>query len=221
MGIDITTIIAEAAARKAAEVQHRNAANAAYNRFDRAQRLGWDIERAMGMCPTPSAERMAVLASRYEAVSAATAAAKAAAKAASDAAFEESWQQRKAEKAATLAEKYSSVQEAFDGFCLSSDVALLAGVLYPHQQVVRIEKSGSDKADPTTGLPMWADLPEYSTVRHGTVYHFHPSTLKVGEVVEYEGSLWEVLVNHYSRGSGASLAYQCLWLVEVAQKLPE
>ena len=131
--------------------------------------------------------------------------------------FEEYWASYERQKAAELAQKYGSVKAAFDALQSKEAIELLAKVLHPNQQVIRWEKSGSAQVTSTDGLPKWSDDREsYETVRCGTVYYFHPSTLKEGATVEYDGRIWRVLMNYLARGSAGSLAYQCLYLLEVA-----
>lgn len=129
--------------------------------------------------------------------------------------FEIVWKSMQASKAAELAAKYSSVSEAFKAFESPESIRLLASVLYPEQRVLRFEKTGSAQVKETAGLPCSAEREGYSTVGHGYVYYFHPSTLKEGDTVEWDGCKWQVLMNHFSRGSAGSLAYQCLYLLEV------
>lgn len=129
--------------------------------------------------------------------------------------FEEVWSQMQAKKAMEMAAKYASVNEAFKAFENPDAIQLLASVLHPGQKVLRWEKTGSSQVEDTPGLPYYAERPEYSTVRYGTVYYFHASTLKEGDVVEYDNRQWKVLMNHLKRGSAGSLAYQCIYLLEV------
>jgi hypothetical protein len=129
--------------------------------------------------------------------------------------FEAIWREMQAEKALKLAGRYASVKEAFNAFLNPADITLLASVLHPDQRVVRVEKSGSAQMPSVDSLPYYSDREGYSTVRYGTVYYFHPSTLKEGDVVEWDGGRWVVLMNYLKRGSAGSLAYQCLYLLEV------
>lgn len=132
--------------------------------------------------------------------------------------FEIVWQQMQEEKATKLATKYASVNEAFNAYETPDNIQLLAGVIHPGQKVLRWEKTGSSQAESTSGLPHYVEDREgYDTVGHGVVYYFHPSTLKEGDIVEYDGRQWQVLMNHLTRGSAGSLAYQCLYLLEVQQ----
>lgn len=131
--------------------------------------------------------------------------------------FEEYWEKQQAQRAAELANKYGSIKQAFDALQGREAIQLLAKVLYPHQQVVCFEKSGSAQVAETDGLPKPSDREPYNTVRRGLVYYFHPSTLREGATVQYDGRIWEVLLNYFVRGTPESLAYQCIWLVEAAQ----
>ena len=130
--------------------------------------------------------------------------------------FEQYWARQKAIKATELAQRFSSIKEAFDGLQSKESIQLLATVLFPEQKVLCWEKTGSSQVKDTDGLPTSAEREPYGTVRHGTVYYFHASTLKVGATVEYDGKLWQVLMNYLVRGSANSLAYQCLYLLEIA-----
>lgn len=129
--------------------------------------------------------------------------------------FETVWQNLQAEKAAELAAKYPTVKAAFEAFESAESIRLLAGVIHPGQRVIRWEKSGSSQVKETAGLPYSAEREGYSTVRHGYLYYFHPSTLKEGDTVEWDNCTWQVLMNHLSRGSSYSPSYQCLYLLEV------
>lgn len=129
--------------------------------------------------------------------------------------FETIWQNLQAEKATKLAAKYSSVSEAFKAFESPESIRLLASIIHPGQRLLRWEKTGSSQVADTAGLPYYSDRKEYTTVRYGTVYYFHASTLKEGDTVEWDNCKWQVLMNHFSRGSAGTLAYQCIYLLEV------
>jgi len=126
-----------------------------------------------------------------------------------------------AAKGEQMAEKYASIEEAFHALNPSHEIQCMASKIYPHQKVVAYEKSGSCQVADTEGLPRPSDREPYSTVRYGTVFYFHASTLKKGACVEWNGRIWEVLFNYLTRDSAGSLAYQCIYLLEVAQLLPE
>jgi hypothetical protein len=130
--------------------------------------------------------------------------------------FEEYWARSQAKKAAELAEKFSSIKAAFDGLKSKEEIQLLCKVIHPDQQVIVFEKTGSSQVSDTDGLPCYADREPYSTVRRGLVYYFHASTLKEGATVEYNNKLWRVMMNYLARGSASSLAYQCIYLLEIA-----
>lgn len=129
--------------------------------------------------------------------------------------FETVWKAMQEKKAAELAAKYGSIKEAFNAFQTPESIKLLAGVIHPGQRVLRWEKRGSSQMSSTSGLPYYSNREGYDTVGHGVVFYFHPSTLKEGDVVEYDNRQWQVIVNHFSRGSAGALAYQCLYLLEV------
>jgi hypothetical protein len=131
--------------------------------------------------------------------------------------FEEWLAENERQEAAKLATRFKSLKEAFYAWQGAREIKLLARVLHPEQQVLFIEKTGSAQVPSTDGLPYYADREGYDTVRYGTVYYFHHSTLKEGDTVERDGKRWEVMMNHFSRGSAGSLAYQCIYLLEVAQ----
>jgi hypothetical protein len=135
--------------------------------------------------------------------------------------FEEYYAAQQGQKAAELADKYASVKEAFNGLKGKEDIQLLATVIHPNQQVICFEKTGSSQVSDTDGLPCYADREPYSTVRRGLVYYFHASSLREGATVKYDGRIWEVLLNYLTRGTPESLAYQCLWLLEIAEVWPQ
>lgn len=129
--------------------------------------------------------------------------------------FQEIWSVMEAKKAAELAAKYATIKEAFKAFQSPEAIKLLAEVIHPGQRVLRWEKSGSSQVEDTDGLPYYSNREGYDTVAYGTVFYFHASTLKEGDVVEYDNRQWKVLMNHLKRGSAGSLAYQCIYLLEV------
>ena len=135
--------------------------------------------------------------------------------------FEQWWARRQLERGLELASRFSSVKEAFEGYKSKEDVQLLARILHPEQKVIVFDKTGSCQVEDTDGLPKSANRESYGTVRYGTVYYFHASTLKEGATVEWGGKIWRVLMNYLQRGSGGSLAYQCLYLLEVASVLTQ
>ena len=134
------------------------------------------------------------------------------------------WAQEDARRGQELCEKYASIEEAYftsEEFVSRKDLRLLCGAMYPEQKVMVCEKTGSAQVSETAGLPRSSDREPYSTLRDGTVYYFHASTLKKGKQVEWDGRIWEVLFNYLNRDKPESLAYQCIYLLEVAQLLPE
>jgi hypothetical protein len=130
--------------------------------------------------------------------------------------FEKYWAKHQYERGVKLSEKFASIKEAFNGFQNKEDIQLLAKIIHPEQTVVCFEKSGSAQVADTDGLPKWAEREPYGTVRNGTVYYFHPSTLKEGDSVEWDNKIWKVLFNYFVRGTAESLAYQCIYLLEIA-----
>jgi hypothetical protein len=134
--------------------------------------------------------------------------------------FEQWWASREQQKALELAEKFGSIKQAFEAWQGAEEIKLLARVLHPEQLVRQIEMRGSSRVSETDGLPYYStDRESYSTVRYGEVWYFHASTLKEGDTVKYDGRLWEVLMNYHSRGSAGTLAYQCIWLLEIGVDL--
>ena len=130
--------------------------------------------------------------------------------------FEEYWARSQAKKAAELAEKFSSIKAAFDGLKSKEEIQLLCKVIHPDQQVICFEKTGSSQVSDTDGLPKWADREPYNTVRVKTVYYFHASRLREGDTVEWDNKVWRVMMNYLHRGTPESLAYQCIYLLEIA-----
>ena len=53
----------------------------------------------------------------------------------------------------------------------------------------------------------------YPTVRHGWAQNFWRSNVPVGEPIEYEGAVWLVAYNGFSRGSAETVARHTLILV--------